>query len=82
MERFMIELTYVAISLAIGLFVTFVFYVVGSPFVRPALYLAAQLVEDRGGESLMTAYTIINTTISAIFATQCFAQYFSSAINR
>lgn len=50
-------------AIVIGYAVTLFFYFVGEPLVSPSLFLARQLVSDRGGDSLLFAFTVINTLI-------------------
>lgn len=54
----------IAIVAAYG--ITLLFYMIGKPLVSPSLFLARQLASDRGGDSLLPAFTIINTLISAV----------------
>ena len=57
---------YAAIAGVIGYGITLLFYMVGKPLVSPSLFLARLLLTDRGGDSLLPAFTIINTLICAI----------------
>jgi hypothetical protein len=54
------------IAILIGYGLTLVFYMVGQPLVAPSLFLARLLAQDRGGDSLLPAFMIINTLICAV----------------
>ena len=69
------HLIWIAIALAIGFVLTFLFYVIGGVWVKPALFLARIFFEDRGGESLMLPYLVINTVLCALLI---YAALFSS----
>ena len=54
------------IAILIGYGITLVFYMVGQPLVAPSLFLARLLTQDRGGDSLLPAFIVINTLICAV----------------
>jgi hypothetical protein len=58
---------YLLISLVIGYGLTLIFYVAGGSLVQPALFLAKFVVSDRGGDSLLLPFTVINTFLCSIF---------------
>jgi len=49
-----------------GFGVTLLCYMYGGILVRPGLFLARLVAEDRGGESLMPTFLIINSALVAI----------------
>lgn len=56
------HLVFIVIALASGYCLTLVFYYVGGVLVLPALSLARVFAADRGGDSLLVPFTVINTT--------------------
>lgn len=59
------KVVYAVIAILIGYGITVLFYMVGEPLVSPSLFLARQVSSDSGGDSLLPAFTIINTLICA-----------------
>ena len=57
---------YAGIAILIGYAITLLFYMVGQPLVAPSLFLARLLAQDRGGDSLLPAFIVINTLICAV----------------
>jgi len=53
------------IAILLGYWITLLFYMIGEPLTSPLLFLARQLSSDRGGDSLLPAWTIFNTLICA-----------------
>lgn len=60
------NVVFAVIAILIGYGITLLFYMLGEPLVSPSLFLARQLSSDRGGDSLLPAFIIINTLICAI----------------
>jgi hypothetical protein len=60
------QLIYAVIAILAGYGLTLVFYVIGDPFVRPALALARLLNGDRGGDSLLPTFLVINTMVCSL----------------
>jgi len=54
------------IAILIGFGLTLIFYMAGGPFVQPALFLAKLVATDRGGNTLLPAFLIINTSLCSI----------------
>lgn len=61
------------IAVVVGFGLTLVFYFVGGPLVRPALYLAGLFAVDRGGDSMLGPFLILNTALCAalVYAALC-----------
>ncbi len=57
---------YIMISLVLGYSLTLIFYMIGGILVQPALFLAKLFTEDRGGDSLLFPFTIINTAFCSL----------------
>jgi hypothetical protein len=62
----MMHLLYEVIAILVGYGLTLVFYIGGEPLVSPSLFLARLFVPDHGGESLLPAFTVINTVLCSI----------------
>ena len=60
------HLIFILIALVSGYCLTLVFYMVGGALVLPALLLARMFAADRGGDSLLMPFTVINTAICAV----------------
>jgi hypothetical protein len=58
------HLLFVVIAVVGGYAVTLFCYMVG--FVQPSLCLARLVAEDRGGDTLLVPFLVINTGLSAI----------------
>ena len=58
------HLLFVVIAVVGGYGVTLLCYMVG--LVEPSLYLARLVADDRGGDTLLVPFLVINTTLSAI----------------
>jgi hypothetical protein len=54
------------IAVVSGYGLTLIFYFVGEPFVLPGLSLARLLAADRGGDSLLMPFMLINTALCAV----------------
>jgi hypothetical protein len=59
-------LIYAIIAILVGYGLTLVFYMVGGPFVQPALLLASLFADDEGGDTLLPAFLVINTFLCSI----------------
>ena len=57
-------LLFVVIAVVGGYAVTLFCYMVG--LVQPSLYLARLVAEDRGGDTLLVPFLVINTGLSAV----------------
>ena len=60
------QLIYAVIAILAGYGLTLVFYMIGGPFVQPALALARLLNDDRGGDGLLPTFLVINTMICSL----------------
>src|SRR5260221_9230036 len=64
MIRVLKHLLFVVIAVVGGYAVTLLCYMVG--LVQPSLYLARLVAEDRGGDTLLVPFLVINTGLSAV----------------
>ena len=66
MKPFVRNVVFGLVAIFIGYGVTLLFYMVGQPLVAPSLFLARLLAQNRGGDSLLPIFIVINTLICAV----------------
>ena len=54
------------VAIIVGYGLTLLIYTAGDPFVQPALFLARLFSADRGGDTLLPAFLVVNTVLCAI----------------
>lgn len=59
------QFIFIVIALVLGYGLTLFFYTVGGILVQPALFLAKIVAVDRGGDSLLVPFMLINTVLCA-----------------
>ena len=62
--RYLIYAVLCILAIVGGYGLTLICYMVG--FVQPALFLASLIADDKGGDTLLTPFLIINTILYAI----------------
>jgi hypothetical protein len=60
------HLLYPVVAVVSGFGLSLLFYMVGSPLVDPALYLARLFAVNRGGDTMLGPYFVANTALCAV----------------